>query len=575
MKISMFPYIAAFAGMGMSLAGCANDDTNNNNDNKQPPVHEGDKVKPNIIVILVDDMGYSDLGCYGSEIETPNIDRLAANGIRFRTFYNSARSSPTRASLLTGLYPHQVGYGSLVTIPEYPNYQSYANENNVFIPEVLKNAGYFSVMTGKWHLGVNRVSPGSRDFDRSLNGAAGGFYYYNDATLNNNGRPTSETSLYLNDQLITFTDSRLPANWYSTDLWVEMGLKMIDEAVREEKPFFWYLAHNAPHFPLQAPPETIAKYRGRYSSGFDAIRNARFKRQQDMGFFLPTDKLTPRNPHPGNKKWENMSAGERDISDNRMAIYAATIDEIDKSTGKLLDYLEEKGILENTVILFLSDNGGNAETGFPGRWEGTNPSGGGVNSLVWLGAPWADVANTPYFLYKHHGHEGGCNTPLIIHYPAGIAQSLRGTIDKENFGHVIDIMPTILELTGATYPRNRNGATVPIYEGTSLLPALSGGKINRTAPIIVEHEGNKMLRDGDWKVVQEFELIEAPWRLYNMRNDPTEMNDLAGTNPEKLTEMVGKYKRWADWTGVESSHQFATQYFSVGNWYVPVRDYFQ
>jgi len=489
MKTIAFSYIAAFASMGIAMVSCAADVED---DNAKPPVKDGNKVKPNIIVILVDDLGYSDLSCYGSEVETPNIDRIAANGIRFRTFYNNARSSPTRASLLTGLYPHQVGYGALSAVPGYPNYQAYANDKNVFIPEVLKDAGYLSVMTGKWHLGNQHgVTPVARGFDQSLSGSSGGFYFHNDPTINNG------TALNMNDVRISVNDPRLPANWYSTHLWVEMGLKMIDEAVSKEQPFFWYLAHNAPHFPLQAPAETIAKYRGNYSGGYDPIRNARFKRQQTMGFFLPTDKLTPRNPHPSNKQWTNMSVSEREIADNRMAIYAATIEELDKSTGKLLAYLEEKGVLDNTLIMFLSDNGGNGETGFPGRYDGTNH--GSVTSQVWLGAAWADVVNTPYFLYKRHGHEGGCNTPLIISYPAGIPASLNGSIDKENFGHVIDIMPTILELTGAKYPQKYKERNILPMEGISLVPAMSGAKLNRKNPIIMEHEGNKMLRDGDWK----------------------------------------------------------------------------
>ena len=537
---------------------CTADVKNNNT----PPPDEGNKankVKPNIILMLVDDLGYSDFGCYGSEVETPNIDRIATNGIRFRTFYNNARSSPSRAALLTGLYPHQVGYGALDAVPGYPSYQAYANDKNVFIPEVIKDAGYFSVMTGKWHLGNQYgVTPVTRGFDQSINGSAGGFYFYNDPAINNG------TALYLNDAKVSVNDPRLPANWYSTDMWVEEGLNMIDEAVNRGQPFFWYLAHNAPHFPLQAPAATIAKYKGKYSVGYDPIRNARFKRQQELGLFLPTDKLTPRNPSPENKKWENMTAAEREIADNRMAIYAAVIDEIDKSTGKVLAYLQEKGILDNTLIMILSDNGGNAETAFPGRYEGSNP--GGVNSLVWLGAPWADVANTPFFLYKHHAHEGGCNTPMIISWPNGIDHNLNGTIIKYMFGHILDVMPTLVEITGAKYPAKRGNVDILPMEGISLVPCFSGRSPNRTKPIIMEHEGNKMIRDGNWKAVQEYK--EPLWMLYDMDKDPTEMNDLATEYPDKLDELVSKYHTIATRIGVSEEIVF-----TVGKWYTPVADY--
>ena len=548
--------ISASSLLGITAVGCANPTTN---PNTKPPTDDSAK-QPNIIVILVDDMGFSDLGCYGSEIETPNIDRLAANGIRYRTFYNCARSSPTRASLLTGLYPHQAGVGSLNKQPGYPDYQAYLNDRCITIPNAIEDAGYFSIMTGKWHLGIgNGVTPINRGFDRSLNGAAGGFYFYNDP---------DNKKLYLNDEVITPTDPRLPAEWYSTDLWVEYGLKFVDEALEEGKPFFWYLAHNAPHFPLQAPESTIAKYRGKYAEGYDVIRNRRFEKQKQLGLFDEDVRLTPRNPHPDNTPWDELTDELRDRQDHRMAIYAACIDEIDQATGKLIDYLEEKGILDNTVIFFLSDNGGNAESGFPGRWKGANP--GGVNSEVWLGTPWADVANTPYFMYKHHGHQGGCATPLIIHYPDGITGKMRGSIDLENYGHLIDIMPTVIELAGGEYPSVYESRKITPMEGISLVPSFTGKKLDRRNPIIIEHEGNKALRDGDWKIVQEYEKNnkDRPWRLYNLRTDPTEMDDLSAQYPAIFNEMKAEYQQWADHIGVVPEIEFNT-----GPWYVPIEDY--
>ena len=519
--------------------------------------------KPNIVVILLDDVGYSDFGCYGSEIETPNIDRLAENGIRLRHFYNQARSAPTRASLMTGLYPHQVGNGALGKVPGYPAYQGYPNQNNVFIPEVLKTAGYFSVVTGKWHLGQPQgSSPIKRGFDRSLNAPFGGYYFSSDRSLKKNKQPVYVDNLYWNDEAIGFDDPRLPEAWYSTRLWTDYGLRFIDEAIDDEKPFFWYLAYNGAHFPLQAPPETIEKYRGKYMEGWEAVRNRRFAKQLELGLFDAETPLTPRNPKV--PEWETLPQEEKERYDLQMAIYAAVIDEIDQAIGKVIDHLEQKGVLDNTLIILLSDNGGNGEPGIEGRFQGKNP--GGAGSSVFLGAAWADVANTPFFLYKHHAHEGGCNTPLIISYPDGMDPRLKGSIQTENYGHVVDIMPTLVELTGAEYPTRHDGNIVPPMEGVSLLPILKGEEVRRDAPIVVEHEGNKMLRKGDWKIVQEY--TEKKWMLYNLKEDPTEMHDLADVERERLNELVKEYYRFADRIGIE--HEIK---FKVGKWYTPVDEY--
>ena len=533
---------------------------------------QGSQENLNIVLILLDDVGYSDFGCYGSEIETPNIDRLAENGIRLRNFYNMARSAPTRGSLMTGLYPHQEGQGALGRVPGYPAYQGYPNNENAFIPEVLRSAGYFSIMTGKWHMGVPQgVTPIKRGFDRSLNAPTGGFYFSTDrdkpaANKKNNNKKNNENSgkkkLYRNDVRIPFNDPSLPKDWYSSYLWTKCGLDFADEAMADGKPFFWYLAFNGAHFPLQAPAETIAKYRGKYKKGWDAIRDARYKKQSELGLFSKDEKLTPRNPKI--KAWDELTPEEQDRQDLIMSIYAATVEEIDRNIGLLMKHLEEKKQFDNTLILLLSDNGGNAEGGLYGKCLGKNP--GAVGSNVWLGTAWADVANTPYYLYKHHGHEGGCNTPLIVSYPNGIDKKLNGTIDKVNYGHITDIMATLVELTEAEYPEVRDGHKVQPMEGTSLLPMLEGKKIKRTKPIIVEHEGNKMLRYGDWKVVQEY--TETEWMLYNIKKDPTEMCNLAKENPKKLKEMVSLYNSEAKRIGVEPEIKF-----KVGEWYTPVDKY--
>lgn len=520
---------------------------------------------PNIVVILLDDVGYSDFGCYGSEIQTPNIDRLANNGIRLRHFYNQARSAPTRASLMTGLYPHQVGNGALGKVPGYDAYKGHPNEENAFIPEVLKSAGYFSVMTGKWHLGYFQgVTPIKRGFDRSLNAPFGGYYFSTDSITKKNNNKAGGNTLFLNDQQIAFNDPCLPKNWYSTQLWTEYGLKFVDEAIEKQQPFFWYLAHNGAHFPLQAPEATINKYKGKYMKGWEEVRNARFHKQMDLGLFEKADQLTPRNPKVPN--WSSLPQEEKERYDLQMAIYAATIDELDKSIGQVVSHLEEKGVLDNTLIILLSDNGGNGEPGIEGRFVGKKP--GSVNSSVFLGAAWADVANTPFFLYKHHAHEGGCNTPFIVSYPKGIQKSLNGTIQKDNYGHVSDIMTTLVDLTGATYPTTRAGHKVPPMEGISLLPILKGQAVKHVKPTIVEHEGNKMVRNGDWKIVQEYK--EPEWRLYNLKKKPTEMKNLAEQEPKILRQMIADYQELARHIGIESEIEF-----KIGKWYTPVKQYFK
>ena len=511
---------------------------------------KGNNEKPNIILILVDDVGFADFGCTGSEVPTPNIDALAANGILCRNFYNMARSAPTRASLLTGLYAHQAGIGALREIPGKPAYQFYINDNSVLISEILRDNGYFNVMTGKSHIGhFQGVTPIARGFDRSLNAPAGGFYFYDDPTIVDN----RDKHLFLNDEELALDDPRLGPEWYVTDLFNDFGLNFIDEAIDNDQPFFWYLAHIAGHFPLQAHPETIAKYKGKYREGWDVIRDERYQKQLDMGLFDESELLTP--PNPAVKDWDSMTEEEIEKYDSIMAIYAAVLDELDQSIGRLVQHLKDKGVYDNTVIMFLSDNGGNAEGGYEGIFTGDNPGSG--DSRVYLPVGWADVANTPFMYYKHNAHEGGCHTPLIISYPNGIKEDLKGTINKDFYGHIIDIMPTILELTGSEYPQKRgpnNEFDVKPMEGVSLVPLLTGEKVERINPIIVEHEGNKMIRDDKWKLVQE--LGEPKWNLYDLENDPTEYYDVADEFPEKVEEMDALYHKWAEHTEIDEAITF-------------------
>lgn len=483
--------------------------------------------KPNIIVILVDDMGWSDIGCYGGEIPTPNLDGLAKNGLRFTQFYNTGRCCPTRASLLTGLYPHQAGVGHMMENKGLPGYQGHLNDTCVTMAEVLKSAGYFTAMAGKWHVGQEQgVVPWERGFERSLNSPSGGFYYGTGAKAN----------LFLNGKALAKDDPCLPKNWYVTDLWTQYGIQFVDEALAEKKPFFLYLAHIAPHFPLQAPAEEIAKFRhGIYMNGWDKLREARYERQKAMGLIDPAWKLSPRTN--GIQSWDSLSAEEKARFDHIMAIYAACVWHMDKSVGDLVTALKQRGVLDNTLILFLSDNGGNAESGPRGRLDGENP--GGPNSTVFCGESWANLENTPNRLYKHFNHEGGVSTPLIAHWPAGISA-------KNEFrtqpGHVVDIMATVTDFGGATYPKEFNGKTIQPMEGRSLRPAFANQPIEREA-LYWEHEGNAAVRVGDWKLVHQGN--KGAWELYDLKADRTEVNNLASSQPERVQQLTALWNAWA------------------------------
>ncbi len=490
-------------------------------------------AKPNVIVVLVDDMGWSDIGCYGSEIPTPNLDTLAKNGLRFTQFYNTARCCPTRAALLTGLYPHQTGIGHMTAAHRdadgkvLPGYSGKLSEQCVTMAEVLGSNGYFTAMSGKWHLGQNQgVVPWERGFQRSLNAPAGGFFFHDSPRAN----------LFLNGQHVGRGGTNgVPKEWYATDLWTEYGLKFIDEARAAKKPFFLYLAHNAPHFPLQAPPEDIAKFRGKYRAGWDKLREARHARQKKLGVVDPAWPLAPR---PENiKAWDALTDAEKDRFDHMMAIYAACVYRMDRAIGTLTDGLRERGALDNTLILFMSDNGGNAESGPNGRFNGENP--GDAASSVFCGESWAWLQNTPFRLYKHFNHEGGIASPLIAHWPAGIPA--KGELRPEP-GHLVDIMATVVDATGTSYPKEFKGQAIQPMEGRSLMPAFANKPIEREA-IFWEHEGNAAIRVRDWKLVRRGG--QGAWELYDLKADRTEQKNLAAAQPEKVKELASAWDAWA------------------------------
>jgi arylsulfatase len=497
-------------------------------------------TRPNIVVVLVDDVGFSDLGCYGGEIPTPNLDRLAAEGVRFTQFYNTARCSTTRASLITGLYPHQAGMGWLdnKVEPGSKGFHGKLLPRCVTIAEVLREAGYFTAMTGKWHMGQqNGTPPWERGFMRSLNSHFGEVYFPHE-----DDKPWTKM-LYLNGREIPKDSSEIgKGDWYSTDLFTDWGLKFIDEARAEKKPFFLYLAQGAAHFPLRAPADAIVKYRGKYLAGWDALREQRYAKQKQLGVIDAKWSLAPRPPEVA--AWDSLTAEQKDRFDQMMATYAAMIDRIDFAIGTLVAGLKERGELDNTLILFLHDNGGNGEGGPDGITKGSGPI-GSPQSNVWLGMSWATLNNTPFTRYKHFTHEGGISTPLIAHWPNGIAR--HGALEKQP-GHLIDIMATCVDLAGAKYPREFKGNAIEPMEGVSLRPAFEGQPLARTQPIFWEHEGNKAVRDGQWKLVMRHKLA---WQLFDMAADRTEQHDVSAQHPEIVSRLEASWNAWAQRTYVD------------------------
>lgn len=486
--------------------------------------------KPNIIVILVDDMGFSDLGCYGSEIETPNLDQLAANGLRFSNFYNTSRCCPTRASLLTGLYSHQAGVGEMMKKTNKPGYLGYLNRNCVTLAEALKPAGYSTLMTGKWHVGEDEgMRPFERGFDRYWGVLHGGGVYFKE-TL----KLKPERKFYDNAKQI-----EPPDDLYVTDDFTERAIGFIDESVREtKKPFFLYLAHIAPHWPLQAKPEDIAKYKGRYDSGWDVVREKRFEKQKQLKIIPENTVLSPRDPAA--KAWNDMPEEKRKDLAHRMEIYAAQIDCIDQNVGKLVAKLKEHGQFDNTLILFMSDNGCSAEGGPGGFDQGEKdaPIGTGL-SYSSAGLEWANVSDTPYRNYKMFTHEGGIASPFIAHWPAVIKD--KGAI-RQQVGHVIDVMPTLLEAGAADYPKQVDAKDIKPYEGISLIPSFKSADATTDRELYWEHFGKKAVRKGDWKAVS---TGKNSWELYHLKKDPSELNDLAKQEPEKLADFTELWQTWA------------------------------
>jgi arylsulfatase len=490
--------------------------------------------RPNIVVILVDDMGFSDIGCYGSEIPTPNIDSLAKGGIKFSQFYNTGRCCPTRASLLTGLYAHQTGVGHMNADYKLPGYRGVLNKRCVTFGTIARRAGYLSAMTGKWHVGHRRKSnyPRARGFDRFYGIPQGGGFYF---------KTRNSRTVELNDTIVGSEKIPLPDHWYSTTAWVDEGLKFVDEAIAADKPFLWYLAHNAPHFPLQATAADIQKFKGKFKDGWDKLSARRHKRQVALGLIDQRWTKAKKSKHTAG--WNTLSAEKRDRQDHLMAAYAACVSRIDQSVGTLIETLKQRRQFDNTVIMFMSDNGGSAEGGQNGRTLG-DPTTAGSN--WYCSESWAWMQNTPFRKYKFFNHEGGIATPLIIHWPNGIQSNDKW---QRQPAHVIDIMPTIVELIGATYPKVNSTEHILPMEGVSLVPTFTGKLLEREEPLYWEHEGNAAIRVGKWKLVRSF--VDEQWELYNMHRDRTEQSDVASKHPAVAQGLARRWHQWAKRCGVK------------------------
>jgi len=504
--------------------------------------------RPNILLIMADDMGYSDIGCYGGEINTPNLDKLAQDGLRFTQFYNGARCCPTRASLLTGISPHLAGMGGMVRpkpSEEENPYQGYLNTQCVTLAEVLKPAGYRTYMTGKWHVGEFRsVFPVDRGFDKYYGLISGAMNYWNIAKGKRKKihRTFAEDTTVINDQINN--------GFYSTTAYTDKAISYLDNHFtnHQDSPFFLYIAHQAPHWPLHAPDSAIAKYRGKYMGGWDNLRQERYQRMLEMGLVDEAHQLSPLDNETAN--WESLTEAQKDSMDLKMAIYAAMIDVMDENIGRVINKLEQEGQLENTLILFLSDNGASYESGSLGYNFRPDLTGtiGGEDSYISYGSSWANASNTPYKKFKRYTYEGGFATPFIARW--GDKIKAKGGLAPA-VGHITDVMTTLVDVAEAKYPEEVNGKVIHPMEGKSLIPILEGKKsiIRKKKDILVwEHEGNKAVRILDWKLVKLRE--DKKWKLFDLKNDRTELNDVSSTYTKLAQDMEQKYQEWAAKVGV-------------------------
>ena len=477
---------------------------------------ETDPTRPNFILIMVDDMGYSDLGCYGGEVKTPNIDKLAKNGLRFTQFYNTAKCHTTRAELLTGNYAYSIGDNHM--------------EHGATFGEVLRPIGYRTLIAGKWH---QVPLPTTRGFDRYYGLADGCSNFFNPGLKARPGEgppgrkgKTRVRRWAIEDKVImgyTSPDKK----FYHTDAFTDYAIDRLDEYKNENKPFVLYLPYTAPHYPLHAWPEDIAKYRGKYKIGWDKIREQRFKRMNEMGIIGPNHELTPR----ASKAWEDLSEEQQDAEDLKMAVYAAMIDRVDQNLGRLFAKVKELDEWENTLIMLLTDNGACPEQ--PNTTPDIPP--GPVESYRTVSVGWANASNTPYRKFKSTDYEGGIRTPFIAHWPGVIKPGMTNQV-----GHIIDISATFRDITGAKYPKQIEGKKTKPPVGKSLLPIFKGDERKPHKEIFWRFNRANAVRQGDLKVVRAGKV----WELYDLKADPTETNNLAKERPMKTAELS---QMWEDW----------------------------
>lgn len=488
----------------------------------------GAAARPNIVLIMADDMGYSDIGCYGGEIQTPNLDRLAKGGIRFTQFYNNAKCGPTRASLLTGQYSQAVGEESM--------------QRGATIGEVLRGAGYRTICSGKWH---QRPLPTTRGFDRYYGLADGCCNFWNPGTKARPGegapgrkRPSARRWAIEGKAIMGYVPE--DKNFYTTDAFADYAAARLEEYKAEDKPFLLYLPFTAPHYPLHAWPADIAKYRGKYRIGWDELRKRRYKRMVDMGLIEKKWALSRRDR--SSTEWASLSDKDKDQWDLRMSVYAAMIDRMDQAIGKVLDTIRKLGKADNTLVLFLCDNGGCAER--VNRTRNIPP--GPVESYRSVDPAWANASNTPFRKFKSWDHEGGVATPLIAHWPKGITKDLGGLTNQ--VGHIIDLLPTFMELSGAKYPAKLAGRAIRSVDGKSLAPIFQGKRREGHREIFWQFGRARAVRQGKWKLVGH----SKTWELYDMEADRTELNDLAAKYPERAKELAALWTAWAKRCGIKT-----------------------
>ena len=476
---------------------------------------ETDRTRPNFILIMVDDMGYSDIGCYGGEVKTPNLDQLAKNGLRFTQFYNTAKCHTTRAELLTGNYAYSIGDNNM--------------EHGATFGEVLRPVGYRTLISGKWH---QVPLPTTRGFDRYYGLADGCSNFFNPGVKARPGeglpgRKRSSLRRWAIEDKVIMGYTSPDKKFYHTDAFTDYAIDRLDEYKNEDNPYVLYLPYTAPHYPLHAWPKDIAKYRGKYKIGWDKIREQRFKRMNEMGIIGPNHKLTPR----ASKAWDDLSEEQQDAEDLKMAVYAAMIDRVDQNLGRLFAKVKELGEWDNTLIMFLTDNGACSEQ--PNTTPDIPP--GSVESYRTVSVGWANASNTPYRKFKSTDYEGGIRTPFIAHWPGVIKPGMTNQV-----GHIIDVSATFRDITGAKYPKQIQGKKTKPPPGKSLLTIFKGEEREPHKEIFWRFNRANAVRQGDLKVVRAGKV----WELYNLRADPTEVNNLAEQMPEKTAELS---KMWEDW----------------------------